>query len=332
MQKLKALIKYLLFIGIGIVLIWWSLHKIPDNHWNEFKTSLSTARYWLFIPVLFILSLSHLLRTLRWRILMRPMGYTPSLSNTFCAVMIGYLANLALPRLGEVLKCTLLARYEKVPANKLVGTIVAERAFDVLSLLTVFLLALILQYDVVIAGLSSLFGKTATDGKNSFAHTGIAILIALFVLVAFWWVLKRFAHVSIIQKIKLGIRGIIHGLTSVKYIQNKVPFFLYTIGIWVLYLGGTWIGFYATRGTEQLGFPQACSGLVFASLGMIITPGGLGAYAYFLAMILTSNGVPYPIGYANGTLQWFAQFLIVLMVGFSCVAVLPFINRNKKMV
>jgi len=69
---------------------------------------------------------------------MEPLGYQPSIGNTFLAVLIGYLANLAIPRLGEVLKCTLLAKYEKVPAEKIVGTIVAERAFDVISLGLVF--------------------------------------------------------------------------------------------------------------------------------------------------------------------------------------------------
>ncbi|MFY8004603.1 MAG: lysylphosphatidylglycerol synthase transmembrane domain-containing protein [Chitinophagaceae bacterium] len=144
-RKVLQILQYLVFLSIGIFLVWWSLHKIPDEKWGEFKNSLLTANFWLFIPVFFILSASHWVRSIRWRILMKPMGYKPSLVNTFFAVMIGYLANLAVPRLGEVLKCTILAKYEKVPAEKLVGTIVAERAVDVLSLGVVFLFALIRQ-------------------------------------------------------------------------------------------------------------------------------------------------------------------------------------------
>ena len=330
MRKMKALLKYFLFIGIGILLIWWSLHKIPNNQWDDFKTSLTTARYWLFIPVLCILTLSHFLRTLRWKILMKPLGYSPSLSNTFCAVMIGYLANLAFPRLGEVLKCTILAKYEKVPTNKLVGTIVAERAFDVLALFILFLLALILQYEVVSMGLTALMKNVIGSNKNPFLSAGILIFSALLIVLLTWIIFKKFARVTFNDKIKRGINEIIHGLTSIKQIKNKVPFIFYTAAIWLLYLASTWIGFYATNGTAQLGFSQACSGLVFASFGMVLTPGGLGAYAYFLALILTSNGVPFPIGYANGTLQWFAQFLIEIIVGFTSLALLPFINRNKK--
>src|SRR5204863_1286143 len=110
---------------------------------------LHSARYVLLIPVFFILTLSHISRAIRWRILMKPLGYSPSLKNTFCAVMVGYLANLAVPRLGEVLKCTILGKYEKVPADKLVGTILVERAVDVVSLLIVFIIAIVTQADII---------------------------------------------------------------------------------------------------------------------------------------------------------------------------------------
>ena len=93
---------------------------------------------------------------------------------------------------------------------------------------------------------------------------------------------------------------------------------------------GTWVGFQATEGTHQLGLQHALSGLAFASIGMIITPGGIGAYAYFLATVLEKNDVPFEIGFANGTLQWFAQFIIILLVGSLCLVALPFYNKKKK--
>jgi len=141
-NKLLTIFKYLFFLGLGIFLVWWSIHKMDDKNWQECKTALQSARFILFIPVFFILVASHISRAIRWKILMKPMGYSPSLINTFFAVMIGYLANLAVPRLGEVLKCTILGKYEKVPADKLVGTILIERAIDVVSLLIVFIIAL----------------------------------------------------------------------------------------------------------------------------------------------------------------------------------------------
>ena len=151
-KKIANLFKYAFFLGLGIFLVWWSLHNIPDKEWGKFKLAIISAHYLLFVPVFLILTTSHLARALRWRLLMEPMGYLPSVTNTFFSVMVGYLANMAVPRLGEVLKCTIIAKYEKVPAEKIVGTIVAERAFDVVCLLFIFLIAFILQFDVVMSG------------------------------------------------------------------------------------------------------------------------------------------------------------------------------------
>lgn len=330
-KRLLFAIQYLFFLSLGVFLVWWSLHQIPDDKWGQFKRSLETANYWLMIPVFLILSMSHLLRALRWRILMLPMGYKPSLSNTFFAVMIGYLANLAVPRLGEVLKCTILARYEKVPAEKLVGTIVAERAVDVISLGLVFLLALVSQYEVVGEFAHQLFRQLFENrsGSLSLMKLGIvgAIVIAVTITLRIWF--DKFSHLKIAIVIKKVLKGIWEGLNSIRNLQQKRNFILYSAAIWVLYIVGTWIGYLATAGTSHLGLGAGISGLAFASIGMIITPGGIGAYAYFLAKVLEKNGIPFEIGFANGTLQWFAQFIIVVLVGSICMILLPYYNKKK---
>ena len=148
-KRLISIFKFAFFFGLGIFLVWWSIHKLPEDQYLKFITALKTADYILLVPVFFILSLSHLSRALRWRILMGSMGYKPKLSNTFCAVMVGYLANFAFPRLGEVLKCTILGKYEKVPADKLVGTILVERAVDLLSFGIVIIISLLTQAKIV---------------------------------------------------------------------------------------------------------------------------------------------------------------------------------------
>ena len=96
----------------------------------EFYTTFSNTNYWLLIPVAIMSILSHLSRSMRWKLMMEPLGYNPALKNVFAATMVGYLANSAIPRLGEVLKCSLLARYEKLKVDKLFGTILVERTFD----------------------------------------------------------------------------------------------------------------------------------------------------------------------------------------------------------
>ena len=329
-KKIANSIKYILFLGIGIFLVWWSLHKIPDNKWAEFKQALITSNFWLLIPVFVILSSSHLLRAIRWNTLMLPMGYKPRLANTFFAVMIGYLANLAVPRLGEVLKCTLLAKYEKVPAEKLVGTIVVERAVDVVCLGIVFILAFVSQYEVIGEYGKQLVLELFANKNGTFSWTKVAIIIAILgvlilVIKAFF---KQFAHLTIVIAIEKILKGIWEGLSAIRYLKQKTRFLACTVGIWGLYVAGTWVGLYATQGTSGLGLGAALSALAFASIGMIVTPGGIGAYAFFLAKVLEKNDIPFEIGYANGTLQWFAQFLIVVIVGAISLGLLPWYNKK----
>src|SRR5690349_20298715 len=144
-KSILTILQYTFFLGLGILFVWLSIKNINESQWEQIKDALRRAKHWLIIPVIIFLLLSHYSRALRWKILMEPMGYRPSTFNTFAAVMIGYLVNAGVPRLGEVVKCTLLSRYEKIRADKLIGTIVMERAVDVVCLLIVFILALIFQ-------------------------------------------------------------------------------------------------------------------------------------------------------------------------------------------
>lgn len=331
-KKIISGLKYLTFLGLGVFLVWWSLHQIPPDKWKDFRAAFSTANYWLLVPVFFILSASHLLRALRWKMLMLPMGYNPSLANTFFAVMIGYLANLAVPRLGEVLKCTILAKYENVPVDKLVGTIVAERAFDMLSLVLVFILAFALQFHEIGHYGLHLLKRLFTSKTGEFNITKISIFlvaVALIVLI-FKLLLKRFSNLRVVKATADVIKGIGQGIVSVRHLKQKWQFIFASLGIWAMYLLGTWIGFNGTAGTAGLSLEVAVSTLAFASVGMIVTPGGIGAYAFFLAKVLQKNGIPFEIGFANGTLQWFAQFLIIIFIGFISLGILPWYNRKLK--
>jgi hypothetical protein len=329
-KRFISILKYLFFLGLGVFLVWWSLHQIPKEKWGDFKKDLQTANYWLAIPVFLILTLSHLLRALRWNILMQPMGYHPRIANTFFAVMIGYLANLAVPRLGEVLKCTVLARYEKVPAEKLVGTIVAERAVDVISLGLVFLLALITQFDVLGTYGTELSRQLFENKGGSFSplKIGIALGLLLLVILAIRIWFRQFSHLRIVILARKILKGIWEGLSSIGKLKNKAAFLLYSAGIWSLYIFGTWVGLLATTGTSHLGIQHAVAALAFGSIGMIVTPGGIGAYAYFIAKVLEQNDIPFETGFANGTLQWFVQFIIVLIVGAMSLLLLPVYNKN----
>jgi glycosyltransferase 2 family protein len=330
-KTILTILQYLFFLGLGIFLVWWSIHKMGEKNWEECKIALRSARFILFIPVFFILIASHISRAVRWRILMKPLGYKPSLLNTFFAVMVGYLANLAVPRLGEVLKCTILGKYEKVPADKLVGTILVERAVDVISLLIVFIIAIATQVNIIGEYAKKTIRTNFLSGSKEDFFIKLLLLIGAGILIYFIlkFIFKQYGNIGVIKKINTLFKGVGAGLSSVKNMQNKRAFILHSIIIWSCYAAGTYIGFFVIPETSQLPIAATFPVLAFASIGMIITPGGIGSYQWFIMEVMVLYGIDKGHGYANGLLQWIAQFSIILMVGFVSLIALPYYNRHK---
>ncbi len=331
-KTVLATLQYAFFAALAVFFVWLSVRGLDHEKWEQLKKAMDGAHYWLLFPVFSLLLLSHWLRALRWRQLMEPMGYLPSRLNAFFAVMIGYFVNLGAPRLGEVVKCTILARYEKIPAQKLVGTIVAERAFDVICLMLAFGLTFVFQFDIISSLLHDYVYPAFQNKNGQTAYRKIIFLVAGFVI--FLFVLKmifsRFGHINLVQKIKEILLGVWHGLISVRALKNKPLFFFYTIGIWVMYLLSTWCGFFAIDETSHLGLADALTVLVMGSVGMIVSPGGIGAYAFLVMETVALYHIPQqPYGQALGWLLWFGQFLSFITFGVFSFILLPRVNRKK---
>ena len=282
-----------------------------------------------------MLIISHYVRALRWKILMQPLGYHPSTINTFLAVLVGYWANLAVPRLGEVLKCTILAKYEKVPADKLIGTIVAERAIDVCTLVVIMLITIFSQYDLIGNFSREIFTKFFTSRTGGFSVLKLVVLLLIltsFVLVVIW-VFRSLSHLAIVSKTKNVFIGIWQGLTSIRFIRNKGLFVFHSAVIWALYLYSTYMGFFAMRDMAGYGIKGALSALTFGSFGMIIpSPGGIGSFQYAIQQVMILYGVTPEKGLSLGMLIWFAQTGIIILFGTIAFMLLPVINKRKTVV
>ena len=335
-KKILSILQYLLFLGLSVFLVWWSVRKITDKGWEDIKEAFRNANYLLIIPVMITLLLSHYSRALRWKILMEPMGYKPRVANVYMSVLIGYMANLAVPRLGEVLKCTILARYEKIPADKLVGTIVAERAFDVLCLVLVILITFLTQADLIGGYINETLNSIINSKASSLSASKIIILLAIVLLgiTAVIVVFKKFSHIKFIQKIKTIFEGIWHGITSVRYLKKKGWFVFHTIFIWSMYLLSVQIGFWAMRDTAIYTIPNALSVLTMGSLAMIVPApgGGIGVYAWFVQNTMLIYGLKETIGFAFGQLMWSVQFFFALISGFIALTLLPYFNKRTPVV
>ncbi|WP_343674600.1 lysylphosphatidylglycerol synthase transmembrane domain-containing protein [Chitinophaga sp.] len=331
-KSLKTIINFTIFLAIGLGLIWLVTHNLTAQEKEDIIRSFRKANYWLIIPVIFVGIASHWYRAVRWKLLMEPLGYHPSTLNTFFAVMVGYLANLAIPRLGEVTRCGLVARYENIPAEKLVGTMIAERAVDMLVLLLLMLVTVVLQLDTVGVFFTQhiwvpLQAKLGNAGSSrTWILAGILIVLVMLGFIAF----RIIARSRVGIKIKGIFRGVWEGVLSIGKMKKKGWFIFYSLFIWALYFTMMYLGFLCMDETRSLGVGAALSVLCFGSIGMIATQGGIGAYQILVQQTLLLYGIHATTGYAFGWIVWLAQTLMVIVMGFASLIALPVYNKSSQ--
>ena len=330
-KRYLTILQYIFFFSLGVFLVWWSVKDLTNDDKSQIKEALRTARYLLFIPVLVILFLSHYIRAVRWKLLIEPLGHNPKVTNTFFAVMIGYLTNLAFPRLGEVLKCTVLARYEAISADKLIGTIIIERIIDSLSLLAIFGITVALQPEIYYQLTDYFFQKSSTaETKSSgyilFLVAGSIVLLAI----GIWMIFKKKTFKDLISLFRKIVFNVIKGIAVIGRLKKRISFIFLTIILWALYLLGGYIGFFAFKETSIYGLKEAFAILSAGSIGMIVTPGGIGAYALLLEKTMNIlYGLQNSVALAFGWLLWIFQTGVILLGGLFSFVAMPYLNKKK---
>ena len=329
-KRLLIYLQYIIFLGGGLFLVWWQLKGMSDAEEKEFVSSLKNANFWMIIPVALMSIISHLARSKRWQLLMEPMGYKTKLSNVFSVTMIGYLANAAIPRLGELLKCTLLAKYEKLKIEKLVGTIIMERGFDLLCYLFFIVLTILVQIEKVSHFLESQLSKLNYTSSYFWIKPIIVFALLWIVVKMIKALIKKYPNQKFVQKTNAFFQGLIEGLKSIKQLKKRKQFLGLTVLIWAMYLGQIYIGFMGMEGTESLGISAACAVLTLATLSMIVTPGGIGSFPIFVMQTLLIYGIPSTLGKAFGWMMWGVSTGIMIIVGLSCLALIPYLNKKHE--
>lgn len=329
-KGLKSFLQYFIFLGGGLALVWWQLSSMNEEERKDFNYALKHVRYWYILPVIAMSLLSHLARALRWRLLMEPLGYRPTITNTFCTTMVGYLANTAVPRLGEIYKCTLLAKHENLRSDKLIGTIVLERAFDFTCYLIFIGITILIQLKVVGSFAKEELEKAITStGMPMWAKAVITITSIIVVIFLFKWLSQKYRHHKFVLKIRLFFAGIKDGLNAIRHLKKRKLFLFYTLVIWALYLLQIYVGFSAMAATEHLTLKAACAVLTLATLAMIATPGGIGTFPIGVQKTLEVYKVEGTLGNAFGWIMWGVSTAIIIITGIICFLLLPVINRNK---
>lgn len=325
-KHLYTFLQILFFMGLGLGLIYWRYTEMSDTNKDVMATAFEQINWWVSIPIGIAGFLSHYFRALRWKILLKTVQLKPSNANTTFAVLIGYLANAVVPRLGEVAKCTVLAKYEKTAPDKAIGTIIAERTFDSISLLIVMLMVLLLENNIATTILQEYFGKYLYHDENIVWKTvALFLLIAIVGIAIFIFTIKKFQH----TKVGKVLNSLGEGIASIWKMQSRMAFLMYSVLIWLMYTSLVYIAFHALDATSSLSFSVSLAIVAFGSIGMIVTPGGIGTYPLIVAGVLILFGINEGVGTAFGWICWGMQTILVLVLGIASLILLPIINDKN---
>jgi glycosyltransferase 2 family protein len=330
----KGVIKFIIFLGIGLLITWLSLRGLsPEDRSDLISSFWEVNFFWIFLVLLMSLA-SHLLRALRWQMMLEPVATKPPLKHTFMAVMVGYLANMALPRLGEVTRCGVLLTTDKIPLNRSLGTVVTDRAIDTLVFGLLFVVLVITQYqqinafldDTVVTGMESKL--VALAGNQYLLLGGGAALLfsVLFVIIA----MRAKPDQKFLFKVKSMLTGFLNGLVSVRYVKQPWLFALYSFAIWGFYFLMTWLCFSALNDTAHLGLGAGLAVLLLGTVGIVLTPGGIGLYPVIVQETLLLFGVTATTGFAMGWILWSTQTMVILIAGLISVIGLGVIKRRAR--
>lgn len=324
-SKLRNILQTLFFTALGFAFIWWFWTKLETGEKTQIWDSLKQTNYLWFILAIAISLLSHYVRALRWRLMSETFSCKVSRTNSFLAVMSGYLTNLAVPRLGEVVRCTMLKQSDNIPIEKSLGTIVTERIIDMILFALLLLTTIVIQKDLLFNYIEKNFNLNIA---NLFQLFIIGVVVLAIVMALFFAFKRKIQHNKTYNKTKDLIKGFLEGIKSIFKLKNPWLFIFYSILIWALWIFGTFICFQCLNQTDILNPIQALVTTVLGAFGPMITPGGIGLQPAIFAQVLESYTIAKPIGYVCGWLNWLSSQVGTIVVGL--IAFIYFSTKKKR--
>ena len=317
MSTNKINLKNLLPVFIGVFCIYYSFKDISFSEFKEYFTKINYL--WVFVGI-FLGALSHISRSYRWKFLIEPLGYKLGFINSVLTVFSAYLINYTIPRAGDIARATMISKYENIPFEKAIGTIVAERAVDVISILVIIMIGLIIEFDKISNKLTDFLEQ------SDFSTLLWSSLILLFIVASLYIIIKRF---KFYKKIKLFLSGMIDGITIIFRMKKRNQFIFHSVFIWVMYVLMFYFTSKAFVGLNQVSFFELMISFTLAALSIMFSNGGIGIYPLAVEESLGWYGVQSTIGLAFGWVMWLSQTLMVVIFGGLSLFILPFINRSN---
>lgn len=337
-DKIKIIVKLVLFLALGVFFVWFSVKDLTADQraeiWQNVKYVFVHHKWgWLLVCAI-IGYISVWIRGLRSVLMIDPLGYKVRPSSAYHSVCICYLANMAIPRLGEILRCTVLQKFDNVPFQKSLGTVVTERVIDVIICGLMFVAALLLESDKIMQiFIDNHVGANIIamlSGKGKY----IALLIIIACVVIIYALRKRIAAFSWVQKIKQVLLGFWEGMISIKNLNHPILFIVYSLLIWVCYYLMFLMALFAFPEVVSLGsgvLLLSLSAVVIGTVGFVIAQGGLGAYPWLVSVVMALYGISAEVGLAVGWVVWSTESLVYLFIGLVSLVIISFKKQQHEL-
>lgn len=343
-NSIVTILRFILFVGLGVFFIWLSLRNLSKDDmraiWDSMGSVNRLSSWLLLFSAAAMAVLADIARAVRAKILFEPLGYKPRFSMVFYSVMVCYLANLALPRLGEVLRCSFLQRFENVPFQKSLGTVLTERAVDIICWLVLLLVVIGMNTGMLSNVIIDNETQTTIGGwmeqkglsiiSNYFIYLLIGVILLVWLILRLtrkWWMRHAWC-----VKIRDFLAGIWQGVISIKDLPQPGRYILWTVLMWIFYFFGTFLCFFAIPYLHGLGPGAVLAVLTFGTIAFMISQGGLGSYPLITAGILLMYNVNYTHGLAAGWIGWILQTAVALIVGFASLFLSSFYKKKDSTV
>ena len=319
--KLKQILKVTIPLVLGIVILYF-LYK--GTNFRELWFYIKTAN-WAILAFSLIFGLSgNVIRGLRWELLINPLGYFPKRKNLIYAVLGNYAVNFALPRMGEIWRCGVIHKEEKIPFNKLIGTLIIDRVFDMLMVLLIIFLAFVFNVSIFLKNIKNF--NLPTWVTSPYPYLGGLALLVVFVLAIIF--LKNNSLVKITRKF---LSAMWSDMLMVWKMKEKTRFIIYTFGIWISYFLYLYITFYAFDFTSHLGFAAGLFIFALGSVSMgIPSNGGLGPWQAAIVFGLCIYMVRFEHAKAFATGVFAFQSIWVVVCGLFGIFALSLTPKSPK--
>lgn len=176
----KLILSLIVGIAFSGIALFFAFRNIPVHDLIHYMGSVN---YLILIPGALVALLSFVLRVVRWKWILKSVKNVPFF-GIYHPLIIGFMINCILPgRVGEIARPAILMKREGIPFSTGLASIVCERLFDLICLVSFLLIALsFIDIDPelsVAVGSYTLTGATLTHLAYGMMKLGALLIVGI---------------------------------------------------------------------------------------------------------------------------------------------------------